>query len=163
MQTDQRHPIKEIKVEKFYTPRLEDVLPAVMQNNHSNAIVVIAVMTNNAKGKQPVLQSQSILSKVLNILKPQTPLENLIVLESPPSLNFDIFPYNYAMYQICKSSGICFAPNLLRPSDIKPDGLHILPRSKHLMVKSISAAIKKLDPHKYFRISPTYRKPAWAE
>ena len=163
MLSNKPHPISKIKMEKNYTPRLEDMLSAATHNDHSNAIVVFAVMTNNAKAGQPVLESQAIFSRVLNIIKTQTSPQNLIVLESPPSLNFDIFPYNYSMFQVCKSSGISFAPNLLSSSDIKTDGLHILPHSKHLMVKSLSAAIKKIDPHIFFNICPTYRRPAWAQ
>ena len=156
------HPIGDIKVAKCWTPRLEDVLSEVKKRDHSQSIVIISVMTNNAKAKQPVSHTQSLLQSVFDELKTQVSPHNIIFLESIPSLNFDIYPYNRAAYHTCQNSGIYFAPNLLTRSNIKPDGLHILARYKHLMVKSVSTAIKKMNPYVYFGFPFSPRRPFFA-
>ena len=153
------HPISNIKVAMCWTPKLEDVLSEVKKRNHAHSIVIISVMTNNAKAKQSVSHSQSLLQSVFDELKTQISPHNIIFLESPPSLNFDIYPYNRAAYHTCHNSQIYFAPNLLTRSNIKPDGLHILARYKHLMVKSVSTAIKKMNPYVYFGFPFSPRRP----
>ena len=153
------HPISDIKVAKCWTPKLEDVLSEVKKRDHTKSIVVISVMTNNAKAKQSVSHTQSLLKSVFDELKTQVSPQNIIFLESPPSLNFDIYPYNRAAYHTCHNSKIYFAPNLLTRSNIKPDGLHILARYKHLMVKSVSTAIKKMNPYVYFGFPFSPRRP----
>ena len=144
------HPIKDVKVEKIFTPRLEDTIREIKSRDHSNAVVLISVLTNNAKAHQNIYQTKALLQEALELLKKQISQENIIFLESPPSLKFYIHPYNLAMFHVCRSNGVFFAPNLLQPIHIKPDGLHILNQFKHLMVKSVSAAIKKVDPKKHY-------------
>ena len=144
------HPIKDIKLTKNYTPRLEDTLNAVKSTNHSNSVVIISVMTNNAKAYQSIYQSKSLLSKIVEHLKEEVSVKNIIVLESPPSHNFNIFPYNKAMFDLCQNIGVFFARNLVKRVHLKPDGLHILTQYKHLMIKSVAAAIKKIDPKSHY-------------
>ena len=144
------HPIKDVKVEKIYTPLLEDTIREIKSHDHTNAVVLISVLTNNAKAHQNIYQTKALLQEALDLLKKQVTPENIIFLESPPSLRFYIHPYNLAMFHVCRSNGVFFAPNLLKPIHIKPDGLHILNQFKDLMVKSVSAAIKKVDPKKYY-------------
>ena len=142
------------------TSRLEDVLHAVQQDDHSGSIVIISVATNNAKAHQSVSHVQFLMEKILCILTRQTSPQNVIFLESPPSLNFDIFPYNQAIFQSCQNFGIFFSFNLLDHSHIKTDGLHILPHYKHLMVKSVSCALQKINPFKYYRVPFLKRHPS---
>ena len=144
------HPIKEIKVTKNYTPRLEDTLNAIKSTNHSNSIVVLSVMTNNAKSHQSPYKSKSLLSEIVEHLKGEVSVKNIIVLESPPSCSFNIFPYNKAMFDLCQNTGIFFSRNLVKQVHLKADGLHILNQYKHLMIKSVAAAIKKVDPKSHY-------------
>ena len=144
------HPIKTVNVSKIYTPRLENTLNAIQSTDHSNSVVIISVMTNNAKAFQSVSRSKSILNDIINNLKKEISVENIIVLESPPSLNFNIFPYNKAVFDLCQSEGVFFARNLVKRTHLKPDGLHILNHYKHLVIKSIAAAIKKVDPKSHY-------------
>ena len=145
------------------TPRLEDVVRAVEQNDHSGTIVIISVLTNNAKARQPVTNAQFLMEKIFNTLSHQTSPGKIIFLESPPSLNFDIFPYNHAIFQSCQNIGVFFSFGLLEPSHMKRDGLHILPQFKHLMVKSVSCAVKKISPFKYFRESFVKRQSVFSK
>lgn len=144
------HPIKNVKVSKVYTPRLEHTLNVLKSTDHSNAVVIISVMTNNAEAYQSVSHSQSILRNIVDTLKLETSSQNIIILKSPPSRNFNIFQYNKAMYDLCQSAGVFLARTLVKQIHIKPDGLHILDQYKHLMVKSIAAAIKKVDPKGHY-------------
>lgn len=146
------HPIQNVSITKCYTPRLVQTLDSIKTTNHSNSVVIIAVMTNNAKANQSVAYSKSILNKIFEHLKTEISAQNIIVLESPPSLNFDIFPYNKVMFDLCQSNEVFFARNLLKKVHMKGDGLHILNHYKHLMVKSVAAAIKKIDPKRHYRL-----------
>lgn len=145
------HPINNVRVTKCYTPRLEDTLRAIRSTDHTNSIVILSVMTNNANAYQSVSHSTSLLKNVVDYLKNETYAQNIIVLESPPSRRFNIFPFNKAMFDLCHSMGVFFARNLLKQNHLKTDGLHILNHYKHLMIKSVAAAIKKVDPKQYYR------------
>ena len=157
---------KDFNVSMCFTPKLEDVLQAVSQTDHANSVVVISVMTNNAKEGQSVEHTDSFLQRIINNLKRQTSLKNIIIMESPPSLQFDIYPYNRASYQICCSSGVYFALSHLDRCHIKDDGLHIRDPYKHLMIKSVAAAIMKVNPYIHFGLFPPVRRPwmmaSWA-
>ena len=135
-----------LEISMTYTPRLEDMQSAIDKDDNTNGIVIISTLTNNVKDKQTVGKTSFLLQRSINSLKAQTSPENIIFLESPPSLRFDIFHHNQMAFQLCKHSRVRFAFNLLARSHIKPDGLHILPEFKHLMVKSVAAAIAKREP-----------------
>ena len=150
---------KAFEVSMCFTPKLEDVLQAVTQTDLENSVVIIAVMTNNAKERQPVQHTHSLLQRILDNLKTQTSSEKIIVLESPPSLQFDVYPYNRASYQLCRSSGVYFALCQLERCHIKDDGLHIRDPYKHLMIKSVAAAIMKVNPYVHFELFPSVRRP----
>ena len=135
-----------LEISMTYTPRLEDMQSAINKDDNTNGIVIISTLTNNVKDKQTVGKTSFLLQRSINSLKAQTSPENIIFLESPPSLRFDIFHHNEMAFQLCKHSRVRFAFNLLARSHIKPDGLHILPEFKHLMVKSVAAAIAKREP-----------------
>ena len=75
-------------------------------DDNKNVKVVIATMTNNAKGHQEVSKTEALLRKVVASLKRQVLARDIVFLESPASLNFDIFPYNQMANSLCKSAGI---------------------------------------------------------
>ena len=118
-------------------------------------------MTNNAKDQQPMSKCQSLLQKAVTILKTQTLAKNITFLESPPSLNFDIFPYNQMAFQLCQKLGLVFCLNLLARPHIKADGLHIKAPFKHLMLKSVAAAVVGKGPYSILGLIPPIRQPVF--
>ena len=148
-----------LEISMTYTPRLEDMQSAINKDDNTNGIVIISTLTNNVKDKQTVGKTRFLLQRSINSLKAQTSPENIIFLESPPSLRFDIFHHNQMAFQLCKHSRVRFAFNLLARSHIKPDGLHILPEFKHLMVKSVAAAIAKREPFSLLGLRIPRRHP----
>ena len=142
-----------------YTPKLEHMLDALKNDDNENGVVIIATMTNNAKDHQSVAHTHSLLQKGIHSLSHQTARKNVIFLESPPSLQFDIFHYNKMAFHLCQSEGIQFASNLLARSHIKQDGLHILGPFKHLMVESVAAAIAGREPYSLLGLRQPMRHP----
>ena len=142
-----------------YTPKLEHMLDALKNDDNENGVVIIATMTNNAKDHQSVAHTHSLLQKAIHSLSQQTARKNVIFLESPPSLRFDIFHYNKMAFHLCQSEGIQFASNLLARSHIKQDGLHILGPFKHLMVESVAAAIAGREPYSLLGLRQPMRHP----
>ena len=142
-----------------YTPKLEHMLDALKNDDNENGVVIIATMTNNAKDHQSVAHTHSLLQKGIHSLSHQTARKNVIFLESPPSLQFDIFHYNKMAFHLCQSEGIQFASSLLARSHIKQDGLHILGPFKHFMVKSVAAAIAGREPYSLLGLRQPMRHP----
>ena len=146
-------------IELSYTPTLEQLVTAVERDDNTNATIVISTMTNNAKDHQSVSKCELKLKRVVGVLTQQTQAKNIIFLESPPSFRCDIFPYNNMAYNLCKSSGLMFSFNLLSYVHIKPDGLHIKRAFKHLMVKSVAAALAGREPFSIFGLTLPRRHP----
>ena len=144
-----------------YTPKLENLLAAVEKDDNRKTKVIIATMTNNAKDQQPVSKCLSLLQKAVTILKTQTLAKNITFLESPPSLNFDIFPFNQMAFHLCQKLGMVFCLNLLARPHIKPDGLHIKAPFKHLMLKSVAAAVVGKGPYSILGLIPPIRRPVF--
>ena len=148
---------EEYDIALSYTPTLDDALHDVEHHDNRNTLVVISTMTNNAKSHQAVTKTKSLLQQLVEKLKRQVLSKNIIFLESPPSRNFDIFPYNQMASHLCKSLGVMFALNLVARPHIKPDGLHILPQFKYLMVTSAAAAIAGREPYGLLGLKPLRR------
>ena len=146
-------------IELSYTPTLEQLVTAVERDDNTNATIVISTLTNNAKDHQSVSKCELKLKRAVGILTQQTQPKNIIFLESPPSFRCDIFPYNKMAYNLCKSSGLTFSFNLLSYVHIKPDGLHIKRAFKHLMVKSVAAALAGREPFSIFGLALPDRHP----
>ena len=150
---------KNLDISLSYTPKLEHMVSAVERDDNKNAIVVIATMTNNAKDHESLAKCQYLLRKAFAILQRQTPMENVIFLESPPSLKFDIFFYNRMVLNLCNLTGAKFAFNLLARPHIKSDGLHIKAGFKHLMNRSVASAIVRRDPYSLLGLWVPRRHP----
>ena len=70
------------------------------------------------------------------------------MLESPPLLYEDIYPFAASSRELTWRKGIRFAPTLIGESHIKRwDGVHIIKGFHHLLAKSMACAILRLDPH----------------
>ena len=130
-----------------------------MQNHDlTNDIVIIDTTTNNAKhdslNKTSSTNTHKLLQQIIRsyIQTYQTP-NNLIIMETIPSLNFDIHPYNYAAYSICRDMGVRFCPALVGEAHLWDDGIHVLNRHRPLLVSTVAAALAGVNPHSALRLS----------
>jgi len=139
-----------IQIHRTFT--LLRTLHEVRQRDHTNSIVIINIMTNDAKFGKDIYMTQDILRKIIQKLKTETYTENICVTESVPSLKFNIQPYNRMTHQLCKLENIGFAHTLVTASQIwRGDGIHILENFRHLLVKTSAAAILGVEPHRLYR------------
>ena len=60
--------------------------------------------------------------------------QNLIIMETIPSLKHDIHPYNNAAFSICREFGVRFAATLVGESHLWDDGIHVRHQSRPLLV-----------------------------
>ena len=148
-----------VQISLCKTSKLEDMVRAVEHDDNRNTIVIISTMTNNAKNHESFSKCRSLLKKAFDILQRQTCMKNVIFLESPPSHKFEIFFYNKMAHALCKDTGATFALNLVVYPHIKSDGLHIKAPFKHLMTKSVAAAIVKKVPYFLFGLTIPRRYP----
>ena len=86
------------------------------------------------------------MKKIIDYLKTQTHPSNIVVMETPPSTKYPMDNFNKASYTLCKNEGICFAPTLVDEQHLWTDEYHIHDGYRHLLVKSIAAAILDMDP-----------------
>ena len=115
-------------------------------------------MTNDSrrtKHRQPktIQQTYKIQHDILSHITRLIPPKNIIILESPPLLYFDIFPYNNGSFLIAQKFGVTFAPTLVGEQQLWTDGIHVLNSARHLLVKSVAAAVAGIDPHRHYRLA----------
>ena len=103
------HVKKQYDIEYLDTYTLPRTLREMEQRDHSNAVVLVHIGTNDIRFRknQPKnwLSQQSpqvLVKKMISLLKTQTHPENIVFMECPPSLAFDMLPYNRANYNLCK-------------------------------------------------------------
>ena len=123
-----------------------------------NDIIILNTLTNDARqtktrqSRTPT-QTKNIQTAIILHLKTYVPPDHIIILESPPLLvspTNDIFPFNENSFLLSRDYGIRFAKTLIGESHIFRDGYHILRNTRHLLIKSVVAAIKNVDPHLYY-------------
>ena len=136
----------EVCIHTTYT--INKTIVAMEKVDH--AIVIIAIMTNEAKFNKPVRSTHSKLLMMITKLKTQTHPDNIVVLEAVPSLPFDIFSYNRASWNLCKKMGVRMSPTLVGELHLWRDGIHVRHNCRHLLVKSVAAAIVGVDPRRLF-------------
>ena len=123
-----------------------------------NDIVVLNIMTNDARPtphrpKRTPTETTRLLSSILNLLLTQLPRSNIVVLEAPPHLYNDIYPYNVAAHHLALQNGVRFGQTLIGEEHMEQfDGFHIKKAAKTLLVKTISAAVCDLNPHLHFSL-----------
>ena len=134
----------------------------MLTENHSNAIVVINVGVNNVRwGKRTQWTHHGIedrhgqthhgyMKKIVDLLKKQTHPSNIIILQSTPSTKFSMDDFNKASQDLSQREGIIFAPTLVKDYHLWNDGYHIHDAHRHLLVKSVAAAITGIGPFKAF-------------
>ena len=121
-------------------------------------IVIINTLTNDARQTKnrkacTPRQTQNTQSKIINHLKTFIQAKNIIILESPPlssSTGSDIFPFNCSSFLLSRQLGTRFAETLVGEAHLFRDGYHILRKARHLLVKSVVAAILNVRPHQLF-------------
>ena len=160
-----REKMDEIRNESGKVPKLEQVRAYTMQkahkliqtNNHENALVVINIMTNNARRRESPASVCDIQEEIIWMLKSETAPQNIVFIESPPSIKFDIASYNQSTQALCKRMKVRFSKTLICKGHLNHDGFHIRFEHQHLMQKTVAAAILNVDPFKAFKLSPNSR------
>ena len=160
-----REKLDEIRNESGKIPKLEQVRAYTMQkahkliqtNNHENALVVINIMTNNARRRESPASVCDIQEEIIWMLKSETAPQNIVFIESPPSIKFDIASYNQSTQALCKRMKVRFSKTLICKGHLNHDGFHIRFEHQHLMQKTVAAAILNVDPFKAFKLSPNSR------
>jgi hypothetical protein len=144
---------QKFEVKMHLTYNLNKTLTAVKQNNHSNTITIINILTNEAKVGRSIGYTNHHIKSIISHINKQNP-KQVIFLEAPPSWNFDIQPYNEAAHELCRSIGTAFAPTLIGEYHLYRDGIHILNAARQLLTNSVATAVLKLNPHHQFGLHP---------
>ena len=130
--------------------------------DHTNAVVVINIGVNNVRwGKRTQWTHHGIedrhgqthhgyMKKIVDLLKKQTHPSNIIILQSAPSTKYPMDEFNRASQHLCQTEGIIFAPTMVKEHHLWNDGYHIHDAHRHLLVKSVAAAIMGIDPVRGF-------------
>ena len=147
----------------FYTTyHLRRTYEQMLTVDHTNAIVVINVGVNNVRwGKRTQWTHHGIedrhgqthhgyMKKIVDLLKEQTHSSNIIILQSAPSTKYSMENYNKASQDLSQREEIIFAPTLVNEQHLWNDGYHIHDTHRHLLVKSVAAAIVGMNPFKAF-------------
>ena len=123
-----------------------------------NDVVVINIMTNDARPtqhrqKRTTTETTRLLSSILNLLLAQLPRSNIVVLEAPPQLYNDVYPYNLAAHHLALQLGVRFGQTLIGEDHMQHfDGIHIKKAAKTLLAKTIAAAVCDKNPHLHFSL-----------
>ena len=128
----------DIQFKRTYT--LEKTLRQVKENNHTDSIVIISILTNNAKRRQVLSYVRRIQEEIILKLKTETDASNIIFLGCPPAQYFETKTYNQATQNLCGQQGVQFAKNLVLQKHLKNDGIHINSRDQHFMSRSVAEA-----------------------
>ena len=144
-------------IELHLTYHLNGTFKDLQKRDHTNSIIVLNVGTNDTRHGTPITNSMHTLTRIINKLKQQTSPQNIIILESSPSTTFDIHPFNHASFSLSRQMGVRFSPILVGEHHLYKDGLHVLRKYKHLMVKSAATAILDIDPLRFYGVA---RPPA---
>ena len=144
-------------IETHRTFTLRKTLEEVRQRSHKDSIVIINIMTNDAKFGRDIYETQHILRKIIQKLKTETDSQNICVTESAPSTKFNIEPYNKASQLLCKRENVGFTSTLVAKSHIIRDGIHIQHNFRHLLVKTSAAAILGVDLFKTYGLKKSVR------
>ena len=157
--------MNEIRSDSGKVPELEQVRAYTMQkahklvqtNNHENAIVVINLMTNNARRRESPASVCGLQEEIIRMLESETAPQNIVFIESPPSLKFDTVTYNKSTEALCKRMNVQFSRTLICKGHLNRDGYHVRFEHQHLMQRTVAAAILNVDPFKAFNLSPNSR------
>ena len=125
-----------------------------------NDSVILNILTNDARQtkhrqERSPQQTKNTQTAIINYLKAFIPLHHIVILESPPLLNTptsDIFPFNLNSYLLSRQLGTRFSETLIGEGHLFKDGYHVLRSARHLLVKSVAAAIANVRPHQRLKL-----------
>ena len=146
-------PQQQFNITHHLTFTLQRTLRDIQQRDLTNSIVIIDVTTNNAKrdheNHSSPQNTHNTLRQIIVTLQQKHKLNNnnIIIMETLPSLLFDINPYNKASSSICQELGVRFRPTLAGESHLFNDGIHIFHHHRWLLNMSVAAAVVGVDPH----------------
>ena len=144
-----------IKIMRTYT--MQKTLEEVRKNDHKNALVVINIMTNNARRKETLMSVRGYQEKIIAKLKTETSPKNIVFIACPPSTKFNTDCYNKSTEYLCKTSKVRFSKSLICIGHLNHDGYHVCFQYQHLMSKTVAAAILNVDPFEAIRMRPDSR------
>ena len=156
--TTRKQPTTTFNIETFITYELRQTLNKIRHTTiNQGDIVILNIMTNDArqtKHRHPrtLHETYKLQHRIINILKQHTARNNIIILESPPLLNNDIYAYNRLSYHTAKQFRLRFAYTLVGEQHLWDDGVHVLRDCRHLLISSVAAAIIDVDPHSHFEL-----------
>ena len=129
----------DIQFIRSYT--LEKTYELIKSKDHTDAIVVISVLTNNAKRKQSLSYIRGYQETISWMLKQETDAQNIVFVACPPAKAFETKIYNDSTRDLCDQEGVRFSQTLIREHHLGRDGYHLQMRYQHLMSETVAAAI----------------------
>ena len=149
-----RYSAEEPSIEIIPTYTMQKTHKVVQTNDHTDALVIIAIMTNNARRKEPVMSVYNYQEEIIAMLKTETGLQNIVFVACPPSTKFNTYAYNKSTEYLCMNEQVRFAPSLISKGNLNNDGYHVRFEYQHLMSQTIAAAIMNVDPFEAFKMRP---------
>ena len=149
---------EDIQFEFYPTYHLGPTYRKILETNHQDAIVIICLGVNNVRWDKGTgwthygIKDQrghvhhGYMKKIIDHLKGQTHPSNIVIMETPPSTKYSMYNFNKASYFLCKNEGIGFAHTLVAEQHLWRDEYHIRDDHRHLLVKSVAAAILAMEP-----------------
>ena len=144
-------------IDSYTLPRTYRMM---QERDHTDAIVVIAVGTNDIRLRKQSpdhryskQNPQAWVRKIISHLKAQTSNHNIRLVASPPSTLFDIKSFNNFNFHLCRSEGVVFAYTLARKEHLARDGYHISFMFSNVVAQTTAASIFNVNPTLAFSIS----------
>ena len=128
----------QIEFNKTFT--LEKTFHVIKEHDHTDCIVLINVLINNARRRQSTEYVSGIQQQITWMLSAETHPSNIIFLACPPAKCFPTTEYNKNTEALCKQEGMKFAESLIQESYLYDDGYHITLENQHFMAKTVAAA-----------------------
>ena len=144
-------------IHKHATYELQQTLNKITHTTfHREDIVLINILTNdsrttNRRPPKSLRQTEYLLTSILDHLLSRLPPSNIVLLESPPLLYEDIFPYAELYRRAAAQRRIRYAPTLIGEAHVKRwDGVHLTRGSHRLLTNAVACAVLNQNPHRLF-------------
>ena len=124
---------------------LEKTLVEMENRDHSDAIVVIATLTNNIRHNQSLSTIRGLQEEIITKLQRETDQSNIVFLACPPTrfpAHFDTYMFNCYTEVVCERYGVRFAESFVKKEHLYwKDGIHVDYSHQEIVAKSVAAAI----------------------
>ena len=148
---------EEYEIEFIPSFTLGKTLFAIKERDHTDAIVLINIGTNDIRLRKKFPENQQskrdphqLVERIIQLLKTQTAMGNIVIVQSAPSLAFDIDAYNRRNFKLCDHHGVNFAYTMVHTSHLRDDLFHIDYPHLHVMAQTMAAAIVGINPFQAF-------------